>query len=109
MPALRITMGTTTTTTTDFESFSVTLGDVDDPVALEDRIKAATVAHDILRVKGFVNVPGKPMRHVVQAVGPRVDRYFDRAWQDGEARLSRLVVIGETGLDRAAIARALQG
>lgn len=93
----------------DFESFSVTLDDVVDPAALEDRIKAATVAHDILRVKGFVNVPGKPMRHVVQAVGPRVDRYFDRAWQDGEARLSRLVVIGETGLDRAAIARALQG
>ncbi len=93
----------------DFESFVVSLGDVADPEALEGRIADATLAHDILRVKGFVHVPGKPMRHVVQAVGPRIQRYFDRPWRDGEARRSELVVIGETGLDRDAIRRLLIG
>ncbi|MEK9724709.1 MAG: GTP-binding protein, partial [Rhodospirillaceae bacterium] len=91
----------------DFESFVVSLGDIADPDALEARIRAAAIDHDILRIKGFVHVPGKPMRHVVQAVGGRVQRYFDRPWADGEARCSELVVIGETGLDRAAIERAL--
>lgn len=91
----------------DFESFSVSLGDVIDPNALEDKIKSATIAHDILRVKGFVHVPGKPMRHVIQAVGPRIERYFDRPWADGETRRSELVVIGQTGMDRAAITAAL--
>lgn len=91
----------------DFESFSLTIGDVHDPAALEEKIKAVTIAHDILRVKGFVNVPGKPMRHVIQAVGPRIERYFDRPWQDGETPRSELVVIGQTGLDRDAITAAL--
>lgn len=91
----------------DFESFSLTIGDVTDPAALEEKIKAVTIAHDILRVKGFVNVPGKPMRHVIQAVGPRIERYFDRPWQDGETPRSELVVIGQTGLDRDAITAAL--
>lgn len=93
----------------DFDSFHVSLGDVEDIDALEARIKAATVDHDILRVKGFVNIPGKPMRQVIQAVGPRLDRYFDRPWRDGEPRTSELVVIGLAGLDRAAIESALAG
>ena len=93
----------------DFESFNVNLGDVEDPDALEERIKATTVAHDVLRVKGFVHVPGKPMRHVVQAVGPRIERYFDRPWAGGETRQSRLVIIGVTGMDKVAIAKALIG
>ena len=77
--------------------------------ALEERVKAVTIEHDILRVKGFVNVPGKPMRHVVQAVGPRLERYFDRPWADGETRRSELVIIGLAGLDRDAILKGLQG
>lgn len=93
----------------DFESFQVPLGDIDDPVALEARIKAATTEHDILRIKGFVNVPGKPMRHVIQAVGPRIERYFDRPWQDGESRRSELVVIGLAGLQQNAITEMLKG
>ena len=47
------------------------------------------------------------MRHVVQGVGPRIQRYFDRIWEPGEARRSRLVVIGQIGLDRSAIEDAL--
>ena len=91
----------------DFESFTVALGPIDDPESLHRRIMAAVESHDILRVKGFVHVTGKEMRHVVQAVGARIQRYYDRPWRDGEDRRSLLVVIGEKGLDRAAVAAAL--
>ena len=63
--------------------------------------------HDILRLKGFASVAGKPMRLTVQAVGPRVDHYFDRPLGQ-DPRGARLVVIGQTGLDREAIAAALR-
>ncbi len=63
-------------------------------------------AHDILRLKGFVAVAGKPMRLTLQAVGPRVDTYFDQPFGDAP-RSTRLVVIGEAGLDQAAITAAL--
>jgi len=63
--------------------------------------------HDILRLKGFAAVAGKPMRLTLQAVGPRIDSYFDRPFAGGEARETRLVVIGQSGLDRAAIEAAL--
>ena len=93
----------------DFYSFILNVGDVPDPEGLESRIKIATTKHKILRVKGFIHVPGKDMRHVVQAVGPRIERYYDRAWHQDEARRSELVVIGETGLDQAAIEQILTG
>ena len=63
----------------------------------------------MLRVKGFIDTPGRGRREVIQAVGDRVQRYFDRPWRTGEERSSRLVVIGEKGLDRAAIAAMLGG
>ena len=93
----------------DFESFVLTMGDIADPEELEERIKGCAVDHEILRVKGFVHVPGKDMRHVVQAVGARVQRYYDRPWADGEVRRTELVIIGEAGLDQAAIGCALAG
>lgn len=91
----------------DFDSFVVTLDTADD--ALLARLGATIRAHDILRVKGFVAVPGRDRRQVVQAVGDRVQHYFDREWEAGEARATRLVVIGKKGLDRAAVAAALGG
>jgi cobalamin biosynthesis protein CobW len=93
----------------DFESFAVPLGAIADPQQLVLRIRDTVIAHDILRVKGFLDVPGKPLRLAVQAVGPRLDHYFDRPWQAGEARTSALVVIGRKGLDRAAIEKGLAG
>jgi cobalamin biosynthesis protein CobW len=42
-----------------------------------------------------------------QAVGPRLNAYFDRPWADGEKRETALVVIGESPLDRAAITTSL--
>jgi cobalamin biosynthesis protein CobW len=41
-------------------------------------------------------------------VGQRLVGYYDRPWRAGEARRSALVVIGERGLDRAAIEAALR-
>ncbi len=92
----------------DFESFDLALGEIADPEALIARLKAAVAAHGVLRIKGFAAVAGKDMRLVVQGVGPRFSHYYDRDWAAGETRVSRLVVIGETGLDRAAIAAAIQ-
>jgi cobalamin biosynthesis protein CobW len=91
----------------DFDSFSVSHGIVADPALFARRIEAVMAAHDILRVKGFLDVAGKPFRAVVQGVGGRVQHYFDRVWQAGETRGSRLVVIGLKGIDRAAIERDL--
>jgi len=91
----------------DFESFVLILPELTDPVAFSARVVATIKAHDILRVKGFAAVAGKPMRLTIQAVGPRIDSYFDRPLRADEGRETRLVVIGPAGLDRAAIARTL--
>ena len=91
----------------EFESFVLPVPPLADPAPLVDRLRAAICAHDILRVKGFLAVQGRPMRHVVQAVGERVDHYYDRPWRPGETASGELVVIGLQGLDRAAIAQAI--
>jgi len=91
----------------DFDSFVVELSSVTDAEELARKIAATAEAEDVLRIKGFVEVANKPMRLQVQAVGSRVNHYFDRAWMPGEKRESRLVVIGEKGMDRAAIERML--
>ena len=93
----------------EFDSFVLSLGPVADPDELEARLLSAISDHDILRIKGFVNVPGKRRRHVVQAVGSRIDRYFDRDWDANETRQSRLVIIGLSPLDRASIGAELGG
>lgn len=92
----------------DFASIVVDLGEIADPAALEARIKRVATRHDILRVKGFVAVPDKAMRLIVQGVGDRVQRYFDRPWEAGETRASRLVVIGQTGFDAEAVTAELR-
>jgi cobalamin biosynthesis protein CobW len=92
----------------DFESFTVALGAVMDADALEARLIEVVKAHDVLRIKGFLDRPGRDRREVVQGVGPRFQRYFDRDWRDGEPRRSELVVIGLSGLDRAAIESAIR-
>ena len=92
----------------DFDSFVVTCGPVDGD-AFRDRVAATIRAHDILRVKGFVAMPGRDRRLILQAVGDRMQHYFDRPWEPDEPRATRLVVIGKKGLDRAAIIAELGG
>jgi len=90
----------------EFESFIVTRGEVSDAPAFKAQVADVIRAHNILRLKGFVAVTDKPMRMTLQAVGPRVDSYFDQAFTG--PRETKLVVIGEAGLDQAAITAALQ-
>jgi cobalamin biosynthesis protein CobW len=90
----------------EFESFIVTRGEITDPKAFAEHVADVIRKHDILRLKGFAAVTDKPMRLTLQAVGPRVDTYFDQPF-GASPRETRLVVIGQTGLDRAAITSAL--
>ncbi|MCF1434946.1 cobalamin biosynthesis protein CobW [Agrobacterium vitis] len=92
----------------EFDSFVVDLPQVREPDRFVDGLKTVIEAHDVLRLKGFVDVPGKPMRLVVQAVGSRIDQYYDRPWASGEQRATRLVVIGLHDLDQLAIADAIR-
>jgi cobalamin biosynthesis protein CobW len=93
----------------EFESFQVDIGTLKTPEELLERLKPAIAKHDILRVKGFLDVAGRDMRLVLQGVGSRLQHYYDRAWAADEDRRSRLVVIGLKGLDRAAIEAAVKG
>ena len=90
----------------EFDSFHVDLPEVEEAALLEALGKLVE-RHDILRIKGFAAIPGKPMRLLVQGVGKRFDRHFDRKWLADEARSTRLVVIGQE-LDQAAIANQLR-
>jgi cobalamin biosynthesis protein CobW len=93
----------------DFASFIVEIKSVDAPDEIEKKLASATAQHDILRVKGFIDVRGKPMRLLVQGVGARLQQTFDRPWQKDEMRMGRLVIIGEKGLDVSAIQAILNG
>lgn len=93
----------------DFETFIVEVPELSSPDDLAQRAKAIANDHDVLRVKGFAAIGGKPMRLLLQGVGERIDTRYERAWQSGETRIGRLVVIGQKGLDRDGIIRTLTG
>lgn len=93
----------------DFDTFVMDIPELDHPDTLAGRIAAIAETADVLRVKGFAAVAGKPMRLLVQAVGARVNHQYDRPWQAHEDRAGRLVVIGLKGLDRAVVEQALAG
>ncbi|MGG7579453.1 cobalamin biosynthesis protein CobW [Rhizobium sp. Nf11,1] len=92
----------------EFDSFVVELGAISDTAGFVERLKAIIAAHDVLRLKGFIDVSGKPMRLQLQAVGARIDQYFDRAWAPDEARSTRLVVIGLHEMDQDAVRKAIE-
>ena len=93
----------------DFESFVVPLPETEAPAALLTRLRGLAETHKVLRMKGFAAVAGKPMRLAIQGVGARFSQAFDRPWKPGEPRAGHLVVIGQAGLDRAAIERGIAG
>lgn len=88
-----------------FDSFVIKLGEVDSSL-LQTIMVSLLETHNIYRAKGFIAMPGKPMRQVVQAVGTRMDVYFDRLWQPAEIRATHLVFIGKN-LDKNLITEAL--
>jgi cobalamin biosynthesis protein CobW len=65
-----------------------------DPEKLQKQLQALVDQQEIYRIKGFVAVPNKPMRLVMQGVGTRFDQFYDRPWGSEEARQTRLVFIG---------------
>jgi len=79
----------------DFHSIVMNIPPVVDPAELVARIETLAREQNILRVKGYAEVAGKPMRLLVQAVGARVRHQYDRPWGADEARQGRLVVIAE--------------
>ncbi|MCW3781989.1 cobalamin biosynthesis protein CobW [Defluviimonas salinarum] len=78
----------------DFDTVVIDLPEVADPEALKAAITRLAEEQNILRVKGYVAVAGKPMRMLVQAVGTRIRAQYDKPWGDAP-RASKLVVIGE--------------
>lgn len=78
----------------DFETVVIPMPEVSDVEALVAAIERLAREQNILRVKGYVAVEGKPMRLLVQAVGARVRQQFDRPW-GSDPRAGHLVVIAE--------------
>ncbi len=93
----------------DFESFVVDLAEEAEQASLLERLRQVAEVHDVLRIKGFAAIAGKPMRLAIQGVGNRFRADFDRPWDQTETRRGQVVVIGETGLDKDAIAEAIRG
>jgi cobalamin biosynthesis protein CobW len=77
-----------------------------DPELLIQKLTRLVGESEIYRIKGFVAVPNKPMRLVIQGVGNRFDRFFDRPWRTDERRETKLVLIGKS-IDKDSIERYL--
>jgi cobalamin biosynthesis protein CobW len=78
----------------DINSIPLLLEQAFDPNHLIQRLKDLVQQQEIYRIKGFVDVPNKAMRLVLQGVGDRFDTFYDRPWQTNEPRLTKLVFIG---------------
>ncbi len=91
----------------DFESLVLTLPPITNQEDFKNNLQAVIIEHNLLRVKGFGTVEGSPMRMVIQAVGPRIDSYFDRQLKENEPNETRLVVIGETGINQVELFKKL--
>ena len=91
----------------DFDSFALEFGELESPENFVTQLRLVVQNHNVLRMKGFVALKDKSMRLAVQVVGHRVERYFDRAWKAGEARYSRLVIIGFADMDKNEIGKIL--
>lgn len=90
----------------EINSVHLLLNEAFEPKVLTAKLQQLMQEQEIYRIKGFVNVPNKPMRMVVQGVGTRLDSFFDRPWQVSEQRQTRLVFIGN-GLEVSKIKEVL--
>ena len=54
------------------------------PEQLIEKLKALVKSQEIYRIKGFIHIPNKPMRLVLQGVGDRFETFYDRFWTDNE-------------------------
>ncbi|MEH2392289.1 MAG: GTP-binding protein [Nostoc sp.] len=65
-----------------------------DPEKLQLLLQTLAQQQEIYWIKGFVAVPNKSMRLVMQGVGTRFDKFYDRSWKPEESSQTRLVFIG---------------
>jgi len=65
-----------------------------EPQNLVKKLQELVAKEEIYRIKGFVAVPEKPMRMVLQGVGDRIEYFYDRAWKKTETRETKLIFIG---------------
>ncbi|WP_343691048.1 cobalamin biosynthesis protein CobW [Chitinophaga sp.] len=79
----------------DIDSIVVTVTAPHTPESLVTALKEMVAEHEIYRIKGFIDIPNKPMRMVLQGVSHRFDHYFDRKWKENETRKTSLVFIGD--------------
>ena len=86
----------------NINSIELVLDRAFEPKTLTKQLKELLTEQEIYRVKGFVSVPNKPMRLVLQGVGNRFETFYDRLWKAEEPRQTRLVFIGQN-LDRSLI------
>lgn len=92
----------------DFTSFVVQIPPVSNPKILENKLVQLTNLHDILRIKGYVQVMNKPMRLEIHGVGERFSYHFDRPWKKEEQPQGQLIIIGQKNINQQAIQTALQ-
>ena len=78
----------------DIVSIPLTLDKSFEPKALVQQLTQLVSEQEIYRIKGFVSVPGKAMRLVLNGVGNRFDYFYDRPWRADEPRQTKLIVIG---------------
>lgn len=77
------------------------------PEVIQKELAELVESQEIYRIKGFVAVPHKPMRLVIQGVGKRFEQFYDRPWKAGETKDTRLVFIGKN-LDSSEISQRLE-
>lgn len=78
----------------DISSTHLVLDRTFEPEKLRAQLEDLVQQQEIYRIKGFVAVPNKAMRLVLQGVGSRFEQFYDRPWQPEELRQTRLVFIG---------------
>ena len=91
----------------EFETFIAELPEVMNPKKLTEGIERVMNQYKLLRIKGFAAVSNRPMRLVVQAVGSRVTTYFDSNPIAIEPRGTRLIVIGQSGVNQNEVTNEL--
>jgi cobalamin biosynthesis protein CobW len=92
----------------DFATFFVELEPIETPDLFLKGLAEVAARHDVLRIKGFLEARGKPLRLLVQGVGTRLQCQFDRPWRANEVRRGRLVIIGEKTIDPASVCGEIQ-
>ncbi len=92
----------------EFVSFAADLPALPSREALQAAVEETLRSHPVLRLKGFAALRGKPARLAVQAVGPRLEMWFDRPWRADEEPHTQLVVIGLKGMDEQAVRAQLR-